>query len=155
MKMNILCAALIASSAAFAGLATTTTSAIAGQWKNCNHEGGFCNPSGYTTKIRYGVNGRWKVKNTTGGVWCTNQNFGDPAPGRRKNCDAYYPNWETCTHEGGFCKVGAGTSVRYGTSPHKSGRYYQKKAGNGGIWCDNHNFGDPVMGKRKNCWVLK
>ena len=19
----------------------------------------------------------------------------------------------------------------------------------------NHNFGDPVMGKRKNCWVLK
>ena len=94
MKMNILCAALIASSAAFAGLATTTTSAIAGQWKNC-------------------------------------------------------------THEGGFCKVGAGTSVRYGTSPHKSGSYNQKKAGNGGIWCDNHNFGDPALGKRKNCWVLK
>ncbi|MEM8838109.1 MAG: hypothetical protein AAGE89_08455 [Pseudomonadota bacterium] len=150
--------ALVAAGGIFAAYDFVAPSvAEAGRWERCNHEGGHCKPNRYSTMIRYGVAGKWRIKHTRASKWCSNNEFGDPAPGRRKVCDVYYPDWEKCNHEGGVCRVGKGTQVRYGTNPHRPGKFIQKAApSDNGITCSNHAFGgDPVRGKRKNCFVLR
>jgi len=143
------------------GFAVTTVEAEAGDWKRCTHEGGYCNSNEYFTHIRYGhgkdENG-WKTLNRTSGIECSNHAFGkDPKPGTYKHCYVYVPDWEKCTHEGGYCKNAKLSLVRYGTDPHKSGSHIERNVGaNGGIECSNHAFGkDPVPGSYKHCWVFR
>lgn len=55
-------------------------------WQSCAIEGGLCSFDGQRL-IRYGTVGRWAYAVETGPSACTNQVFGDPAPGSPKHCD--------------------------------------------------------------------
>lgn len=160
MKMNLLAAASLVLTLGSAGMVMKPTNAIAGSWIKCTHEGGHCKPTSVRSRgainVRYGIGNKWRYTRNGNAVWCTNQQFGDPAPGRRKICQAYFPSWVKCTHEGGHCKGAAQGLIRYGTSPHKRSKYKQLGVvRNGSAWCTNQVFGDPVPGKRKSCWVYK
>jgi len=54
-------------------------------WQFCADENGYCSFSG-TAKVRYGIAGNWVKKTTTDGISCSNDVFGDPAPGVLKIC---------------------------------------------------------------------
>jgi len=58
-------------------------------WQFCADENGYCSFSG-THKVRYGVPGHWVKKNYFNGVACSNDIFGDPAPGVLKICQVKY-----------------------------------------------------------------
>lgn len=55
------------------------------QWIKCANENAFCRFDGHRT-VRYGVGDRWNHKNAKNGVYCDNREFGDPAPGVKKEC---------------------------------------------------------------------
>jgi len=55
------------------------------EWTFCAPEGGVCTFTG-TIDVRYGANGSFFFKTVTDGTACTNQVFGDPAPGVAKSC---------------------------------------------------------------------
>jgi Flp pilus assembly pilin Flp/putative hemolysin len=65
------------------------TSTPASGWTYCADENGYCSFSG-TYKVRYGVPGHWVKKNYFNGVACSNDIFGDPAPGVLKICQVKY-----------------------------------------------------------------
>jgi len=52
----------------------------------CAKEGQTCSFSG-TEEVRYGLNGQWATKITTGPVACTDHTFGDPFPDVVKQCE--------------------------------------------------------------------
>ena len=54
-------------------------------WRRCASEDGFCAFRGWQ-EVRYGANGRWTHLTRLNGVTCSNEIFGDPAPGRVKAC---------------------------------------------------------------------
>jgi hypothetical protein len=55
-------------------------------YKFCAKEWGRCTIQGRAT-VAYGANGKFKYKrNVSGSINCTNQTFGDPAPGNQKAC---------------------------------------------------------------------
>lgn len=54
-------------------------------WTSCAVEGALCSVPG-TREVRYGANGLYATKIVTGGVWCKNWAFGDPAPKVAKTC---------------------------------------------------------------------
>lgn len=56
-----------------------------GEWTSCAQEGGFCRVP-YPTVVRYGARGAYFEVETGRGVRCSNDSFGDPAPGVRKGC---------------------------------------------------------------------
>jgi hypothetical protein len=56
-------------------------------WSYCASENGSCAVSG-SRQVRYGAGGRYAYKTVTGAVACTNANFGDPAYGVVKTCEA-------------------------------------------------------------------
>jgi hypothetical protein len=68
---------------------------------------------------------------------CSNEGFGtDPAHGTRKVCEAYYPDWEKCSPEGGRCSgLRPGEEVRYGTSAHRN---FASKRASGVTYVDMH-----------------
>ena len=55
-------------------------------WRNCAREGEVCQVAGRTV-VRYGVPGRWATRSVNGSVMCSNDAFGDPAPGTPKRCE--------------------------------------------------------------------
>ena len=56
---------------------------LAYRW--CAAEGELCKCDGF---VRYGVAGKWSaVRNGTEGQLCSNEAFGDAAPGREKHCE--------------------------------------------------------------------
>jgi hypothetical protein len=56
------------------------------RWTYCAEEGQVCR-TGRPATVRYGVPGAWRTQETQVGIACTNGQFGDPAPGRRKQCE--------------------------------------------------------------------
>lgn len=56
-----------------------------GPWIYCAHENHLCTFSG-TRQVRYGANGKFKIKTFTNSVSCSNSIFGDPIPGVVKVC---------------------------------------------------------------------
>ena len=56
-----------------------------GGWRRCANENGFCAFNGWQ-EVRYGTNGRWTLLTRLNGASCSNDIFGDPAPGRAKAC---------------------------------------------------------------------
>lgn len=56
-----------------------------GNWTQCANEGGYCSFSG-TQNVRYGANGVYVYKLMSGGVYCSNNTFGDPIFGVAKQC---------------------------------------------------------------------
>lgn len=57
-----------------------------GNWVYCASEEGECRVP-YDTRVRFGVNGRFKTKDVNRSVRCTTDEFGDPANGERKRCE--------------------------------------------------------------------
>jgi parallel beta-helix repeat protein len=57
----------------------------AATWTNCATEGATCSFTG-ARQVRYGANNLYAYRNATGSIACTNEIFGDPAPGADKTC---------------------------------------------------------------------
>jgi hypothetical protein len=55
-------------------------------WTKCANEGQPCEFQG-KRQVRYGANGKFAVRELSGGTTCGNQVFGDPLPGSRKRCE--------------------------------------------------------------------
>jgi hypothetical protein len=58
---------------------------VAGSWVRVAGEGGRFDANGV---VRYGMGGTWTQKELRGSVGCDNQTFGDPLPGKVKECQA-------------------------------------------------------------------
>ncbi len=58
------------------------------------------------------------------------------------------PGFVWCAREGDWCSFEGTRTVAYGAA----GAYFFKTATNG-IMCNNANFGDPLVGVDKNCYV--
>lgn len=58
---------------------------VDGGWRRCAQEGSYCGFSG-SRQVRYGTDGHWREGRFRNGIQCSNQVFGDPAPGRKKAC---------------------------------------------------------------------
>ena len=54
-------------------------------WVSCGNEWSNCSFSG-RRDVRYGANGSYYIRTLVGGTACSNDVFGDPAPGQWKNC---------------------------------------------------------------------
>ncbi|MBZ6075638.1 hypothetical protein [Microvirga puerhi] len=173
MLRSLLAAAALIFATSLAG----TTGAAAQGLVPCAPEHGFCRVP-YPTRVIYGVPGRQAVMDVAGrGIPCSNEAFGDPAPGIPKRCayiargygggfeepaprprrdwhgwrEATYsePAWRTCADENGFCGFRGQKRVRYGAHGRYAEGFYQ-----GGVGCNNGTFGDPMPGVRKQCQVL-
>lgn len=139
-------------------------------WTVCAKEYGSCAFSG-SAQVRYGTADKYVSKTLTGPVSCTNEVFGDPAPGYGKSCElgtavvskppvttpgttpgtvpgTTPSSWTVCANEGGSCNVSAGTQVRYG-----SGDKYVVKIVGGPFACTNEVFGDPAPNYGKSCSI--
>ncbi|QFU15063.1 hypothetical protein [Microvirga thermotolerans] len=146
----------------------------------CAREHGFCRVP-YPTRVVYGVPGREAVMDVAGrGIPCSNEVFGDPAPGIPKRC-AYVAR----SYGGGFerplprphrdwpgrrgevqeiyetaaWRTCAGENGFCGFRGVRRVRYgahgrYAEGVYRGGVGCNNGTFGDPVPGVRKHCQVL-
>ena len=131
-------------------------------WERCAREGELCRVQGRAV-VRYGADGSFTERSVRGGsVACTNANFGDPAPGRRKFCDVRSEHgsgiggiapgqgvgpWRDCAREGEHCRPPGPALVRYGAN----GRYNVLRVDTGGIACSNGAFGDPAPRQSKRC----
>lgn len=141
--------------------------ASAGEWIACAGENQTCKVPG-TRMVRYGVDDQWSMKKATDRIQCSNDIFGDPAPGKSKACyyearpqpdkdwrhdnDRRYDNdrsarWIRCADEGEYCRFRGDRDVRYGR-----GDRWNYKSSKDGIACNNDEFGDPAPGKGKACY---
>lgn len=147
---------LLASTVAVSTLGTSNAEAA---WKTCASELGNCKSTqGWTQKVRFGAGGRYIYKNVDGNIQCTRAKFGgDPKPYTRKHCQIWQYSWKKCAGELKNCNIPkgiSGTHVRFGTTPHKKGKYITQFVDRSSINCSRPNFKqrDPTPGKRKSCW---
>ena len=133
------------------GVAKQCEIAAPGQaaWVQCAKEGETCNFTGLR-QVRYGTRGKFsKPKNLSKAVDCSNEIFGDPAPGSTKHCE-YGPEiaiaWTQCATEGGNCNFSGMRIVRFGARDrYATGEFIN------GVACTNAVFGDPIKGTTKRC----
>lgn len=57
--------------------------------------------------------------------------------------------WKKCANENGYCTLPRGTTIRFGANG-----VYNTLTSNGGTWCNNATFGDPIKGVVKSCDYL-
>lgn len=126
-----------------------------GGWSRCAREGGVCQVQGPAT-VRFGADGRYYEREVRGGpVGCDVQTFGDPAPGRSKQCDYQAEGWgggawSYCAEEDQFCSFRGRRQVRYAAD---DGREVVRSFRNG-VECSNRAFGtDPAPRHKKRCYV--
>lgn len=72
----------------------------------------------------------------------------EAAPAPSETASAVATEWVVCASEGQTCSFSGTRPVRYGTTS----RYFTKTFSNG-VACTNGNFGDPVVGTKKTCWL--
>jgi hypothetical protein len=173
----------IACAAMLLGLCLPGQAAFAQELVFCAREGEFCRVP-YPTQVIYGVRGRSTGIEVRRGVPCTNQAFGDPAPGVPKRC-LYVarrgdgrpdPGWNR--PEPGWGRPGPGPDrprEGWGRRPEwrtcapengfcrwqgtKRVRYgvsgrFVERSYRNGVACTNSVFGDPAPGRPKVCQVL-
>ena len=134
-------------------------------WRDCAPEGQTCNVNGRAT-VRFGADDRWYSRTVSYSVRCTNDSFGDPAPGVAKRCQvrvsdhsgastsggAYRPGsaqgWRYCAGEGEVCRFNGRAEVRFG-----QGNNFVTRTAYGSVRCDVADFGDPARGTTKFCEV--
>jgi hypothetical protein len=129
----------------------------AAQWTNCARENGLCMFEG-RKEVAYGNGNRWVSKVYTGGVKCSNDKFGDPAPGVPKTCRyrdiasthsaQITPRWVRCAAEGQICKVSGTRTVAFGAD-----KRFKYRVSKNAVSCTSDIFGDPAVGKVKACYV--
>lgn len=138
-------------------------------WMRCASEGRVCRFGGGYALVRYGADGRFYEREVRGNqVMCSNQSFGDPAPGRSKYCEVRSvgdggwqggggsggggwqgggEGWQYCASEDGYCNLPGRATVRFGAD----GRFYEQSYRGGSVACSVREFGDPARGKKKHC----
>lgn len=146
-----------------------------GEWRLCANENELCRPPAGATRVRYGADGRYEVRDVSrGAVMCSNRVFGDPAPDIFKQCEYSLASgrpeiagggrdgerdgrrdggreWERCAREGENCDFRGRANVRYGTE----GQYVYREA-SGGVACTNEVFNsDPAPGRSKHCDIRR
>ncbi len=84
---------------AFMGPVVNTGSALPAFAQFCSLENGDCSFKGSKKEVWYGAGTRWAVAPAQDGVACTNEFFGDPAPGTGKAC--YLVNYTGTWKPGG------------------------------------------------------
>jgi hypothetical protein len=139
----------------FAVLLGQTQRVTGSRGTKCADEGGVCNFRGGGT-VYYGVGNSWIARpNSSSGVRCTNDVFGDPAPNRTKSC--FVERVQTlvasegvrCAEENQTCTFYGRGSVYYGV-----GTNWVAQAHTDGVECTNEVFGDPAPDRTKACFVL-
>ena len=141
-------------------LGLPATSAMAREdWRLCANEGQECRVQG-TATVRYGAPGHWETRRISHRVFCSNDQFGDPAPNREKRCEVLVDGgggwggsgssggWNDCANEGEVCTFRGRAEVRFG-----DGRKFNTRTARNSIRCDVATFGDPAYGKTKRCQV--
>ena len=106
-----------------------------------------------------------KIEPSHGSIMCNNEVFGDPTPGRRKQCfcetGVFAKHVLKCGDEGEDCTCKG--NIFYGASvvDEKASDFYKMltknfnwKPSNGKepVKCDNAQFGDPLPGEPKTCF---
>jgi hypothetical protein len=141
----------------------------ANRWQACGQERSLCRVSSPTV-VRYGVEGNYHYRHIENEVACSNTQFGDPAPGRAKSCDANTippervearqpdpdeipplqdAKWRPCASEGQACNFRGGEHVRFGAYG-----LYRVRFATGGLRCTARSFGgDPLPGRPKLCSI--
>ncbi|MBL8312473.1 MAG: hypothetical protein JNK55_01890 [Rubrivivax sp.] len=130
-----------------------------GDWRFCANEGQECRVQG-TANVRYGAPGQWETRRISNRVFCSNEQFGDPAPNREKRCEVQgnsgggwggsgsSSGWNDCANEGEICTFRGRAEVRFG-----DGRKFNTRTARDSIRCDVATFGDPAYGRTKRCQV--
>jgi hypothetical protein len=126
-------------------------------WRHCAEQGGVCEVRG-NALVRYGVPGNWATGSVRGDVMCSNETFGDPAPGSPKRCELAgrqgggqqddSDDYVFCAAEGQVCRFRGSADVRFG-----SGDRFATRRAHGSVRCDVTAFGDPYFGVTKHCQV--
>jgi hypothetical protein len=120
----------------------------------CADENGYCAFAG-TMLVQYGAEGSYFSRTMSGGTMCSNDIFGDPAPGVFKSCKISFapdpssvaPSGSFCASENAYCSFQGEGIVQYGGA----GLFVSKLISNG-TSCDNATFGDPAPGNGKSCY---
>ena len=138
-----------------AGAASDSTAAAATTlYTPCASEGEFCAFSG-TRQVRYGTDSQAFTATGTDGMACSNETFGDPAPGQIKTCAfssvatsvvAAASSWVDCAQESQTCTFSGTRRVRYGSGTNSVIGVYTSA-----VSCSNSVFGDPAPGVAKSC----
>lgn len=143
----------------------------ANRWEACGEERSVCRVSSPTV-IRYGVEGNYHYRRIENEVVCSSYQFGDPAPGRAKRCEANTippdrvearqpdpdeippledAKWLPCGSEGQTCNFRGGEHVRFGAYG-----LYRVRFATDGLRCDARSFGgDPLPGSPKLCSIYR
>jgi hypothetical protein len=127
----------------------------ASRGEKCAEEGAVCNFQGGGT-VYYGVGNTWIARpNSSGGIRCTNEVFGDPAPNRVKSCFVERNPTVTasqgvrCAEENQTCTFFGRGTVYYG-----AGNTWIVQEHTNGVNCSNTVFGDPAKDRVKACFVV-
>ena len=117
----------------------------------CAAENGTCSFSG-TALVAFGA-GSYLYRTLSGGTACTASAFGgDPAAGLVKSCylapSGGPSGYTACAAENGTCSFSGTEMVAYGST----GAFNYQLASSS-IGCSNANFGDPVPGVVKSCYL--
>ncbi|MGH6657993.1 MAG: family 43 glycosylhydrolase [Actinocrinis sp.] len=119
----------------------------------CATESGTCStPGSAATVVAFGA-GSYLYKTVTGGTACTASAFGgDPVEGVLKSCyiapSGGPSGYTRCAAEDATCSFSGTEMVAYGGD---GGFNYQLT--NSSIACSNSNFGDPMPGLAKSCYL--
>ncbi|MGO4537908.1 fibronectin type III domain-containing protein [Paenibacillus sp. 2TAB19] len=101
-------------SSASSALSVTTDQTPVANWELCAGENNMCSFTG-TKEVRYGAGSSFNYGTYTNGVMCSNNTFGDPAPGQYKSCFV-----NTASSGGGGGDTQAPTAPTGLTSPAKT-----------------------------------
>ena len=158
---GLLHALLLMAAACLGSAAPDAARAYEDGWQPCAEEGQSCNVSGRAV-VRFGTEGRWVSRSVFNSVECSNDAFGDPAPGSRKRCQVRvsgyeggrYPDtakgWSFCAAEGEVCRFKGMAEVRFG-----QGDRFTTRTAYGSVRCDVADFGDPAYGVTKFCEIRR
>ncbi|GAC16456.1 dockerin type I domain-containing protein [Aliiglaciecola lipolytica] len=127
-------------------------------WLFCIGERNTCSFTG-TFQVAFGRDGKFAYQTHQDGVSCTNAVFGDAAPGKYKHCWVRKPSegepeapegpdWTFCANEGDTCYLDSYHEVAYG----RDGAF-NYEIHNSDVVCANSEFGDPIPGRAKYCWI--
>jgi len=121
------------------------------RWKRCSGEWGKCKFKGRAI-VRYGKKGKYAYKEARNGISCTNSVFGDPNYGVVKECHYLHLSnrFRFCAKENGICKTHGKFIIKYG----RKGKFNYKLV-HGTTPCTNKEFGDPIVGTKKKCYIVQ
>lgn len=107
--------------------------------------------------MAYGTENKWTIKHFKDSFICSNSFFReDPYNGKVKGCYRLnnFSSYKLCATEGGTCNMTekGNKLVRYGFDDRYN--YAYKFVTGNSIGCSNSVFGDPIRGKKKNCWYV-